>query len=275
MPTTHFVNDAGGRPMSTPRVLQYKVGDKTTAGETIEFIYGHSEQVIVSRDSRNRIQWETAADSLTRTESLVHQLFDRLHARATSCLPEGKKRTQLVDELAQALFLGLSEPDEQKALAYFDNVAGRIAQEAQIEARFTYLVAGSISAAAVLAVGLILAWFLSGADARAVILGATAGAIGAWASILSRASALELGPFETPSNLKFQGVTRILLGMIFGVVATVAMKSGELFPSGAGSLWTMALITFASGWSERLVPEVIKKVESRAASGTGSTEGTA
>jgi len=35
--------DTGGRPMSTPRVLQYKVGDKTTAGETIEFIYGHSE----------------------------------------------------------------------------------------------------------------------------------------------------------------------------------------------------------------------------------------
>lgn len=262
--------------MSTARVLQFKVGDTHTSGEKIEFIYGHSADVIVFKDGRGHVQWETNADFLTRTQSVVHHLYDRLQARAYSCLPDGKKRQQLVDELAQALFLGLSEADETKALKYFDNTVGRIAHEAQIEGRFVYLIAGSVTAGTILVVGLVAGQFAP-VDARMVIVAASAASMGAWASILSRASRLELGPFETPANLRFQGVTRILLGTMFGIVAFVAMKTGQLVPSANTSAWASALTTFVAGWSERLVPEIISKVETRSASAAAfsSKRGTA
>lgn len=35
----------------------------------------------------------------------------------------------------------------------------------------------------------------------AITIGAASGAVGAWASMLQRASRLELGPFETPAHL--------------------------------------------------------------------------
>jgi hypothetical protein len=101
------------------------------------------------------------------------------------------------------------------------------------------------------------------AEARPVALAAAAGAVGAWASILSRAAKLVLETFETPTNLQFQGVTRILLGTTFGVVAIVAIKTGQLFPSAADNIWATTLTTFVSGWSERLVPEIIGKFEAR------------
>lgn len=256
--------------MDVPRAFQFKVGDTHTSGETIAFIFGHSTDVIVFRDGRDRIQWETNSDLLTRTQSLVHQLYDRLHSRTVTCLPDLSKRKQLAEELAQALFLGLSESDEAKALKYFDSVAARIAYEAQIEARFTYLLTGSISAGVVLAIGLLVGYFAS-SDVRDLAVGAAAGSVGAWASILSRASQLELGPFETPANLKFQGFTRILLGMVFGVIAIVAMKTGQLFPSGSTNPWITTLTTFVSGWSERLIPEIIGKIETRAAKAAASS----
>jgi hypothetical protein len=250
--------------MNHRRAFQFKVGDTHTSGETISFIFGHSTDVIVFRDGRDRVQWEINSDLLSRPQSLVHQLYDRLHDRVVSCLSNASKRKQLTDELAQALFLGLSEADEAKALKYFENVVGRIAHEAQIEARFTYLVTGSVAAGVILAVGLLMGYLLA-ADVRDIVVGAVAGSIGAWASILSRASQLELGPFETPTNLKFQGFTRILLGMVFGVIAIVAMKTGQLFPSSSSNLWITTLTTFVSGWSERLIPEIISKIETRAA----------
>jgi hypothetical protein len=255
--------------MTTHKPLKYKVGDTHSSGEKIASIFGHSIDVIVFADEKGVVQWETNADLLTPTQSLVHQLYDRQHARVVTCISGLTKRKQLTNELAQALFLGLSAPDEAAAIKHFESVIGRIAYEAQIEARFTYLLTGSGFAGAILGIGLLVGYFAP-LEVRNVIVGAVAGSVGAWASILARASQLELGPFETPANLRFQGFTRILLGMVFGLIAIVGMKTGQLFPSGIENVWITTLTTFVSGWSERLIPEIISKFEARAAKAAAS-----
>lgn len=255
--------------MTAHKPLNYKVGDTHSSGEKIASIFGHSIDVIVFADEKGVVQWETNADLLTPTQSLVHQLYDRQQARVVTCIAGVTKRKQLINELAQALFLGLSAPEEATALKHFDSVIGRIAYEAQIEARFTYILTGSQCAGVIFSLGLISGYFAPIA-ARNLIVGAVAGSVGAWASILARASQLELGPFETPSNLKFQGFTRILLGMVFGLIAVVGMKTGQLFPSGIENVWITTLTTFVSGWSERLIPELISKFEARAAKAAAS-----
>src|SRR5262249_34265391 len=154
-----------------------------------------------------KVQWEIAADELTNTEAAVHHHYDRLSARARECLPKAKLKL-LTDDLAHALFLGLSEADEKTALSHFDAVGAELAQEAQIQARFKYVIAGSVTALVALAVGIILTIVASNPSINMVAIGAATGGIGAWASILQRASRLELGPLETPAHLQFQGITR-------------------------------------------------------------------
>ncbi len=259
--------------MSTGDLTQRNVGDTHPTLGKIALIYGQSTKVLVFRDEPGQVRWETSADTLTQAQSAAHQAYDRLHARVLSCIPAGKKRTALIDEMALALFLGLSEADETKAARYFDDVAARVTHEAQVEARLTYLAAGSIAAGAIVGVALAVGYFTS-TDARAVVAGAAAGAVGAWASILSRVAQLELGRLETPANLKFQGITRILLGMIFGIVAIVAMKSGQVFPAVSTNAWFTTLVTFIGGWSERLVPEIMSKVEARVVQAAASGPGT-
>lgn len=63
--------------------------------------------MIVYKDGNGRVQWETAADALTRT--VVHQQYDRLAPLGYAPACRKKKLQLLTDELAKALFLGLSE----------------------------------------------------------------------------------------------------------------------------------------------------------------------
>jgi hypothetical protein len=236
------------------------VGDIGASGEKIVRLVGRSDSVAVYRNEKEGVQWETSGDELTPVQLVVVHKYDRLFARTVMVL-KGMKRTLLVNELAQALFLALSEPQEAKALKHFDTVARELAQEAQLEARFSYVTSGSWGAFAALALGSVIA-ILTSNSVSAIGVGVGAGALGAWASILQRASSLKLGAFETPQHLSFQGVTRILIGMVFGVFAIACLKAGLLFSGFEKDLWITGMATFVAGFSERLIPELITRIES-------------
>ena len=249
--------------MTTPRVLpQYKKGDTSPSGYVVEFVFGNSDSAVVFKDAQEVVHYETAGAHLTPVERSVLQRYDQIHARLGATIPAGKKRTHIRDELATALFRGLSEPDGQIALKEFDFVAARLAQEVHSEGRFTYLTAASITVAVVVAVWLLINFTTAkGGDPRFFAQGAMLAAVGAWVSVQLRARKLELGPYETPAHLRFEGVTRILLGLAFGVFALWAVKSGQFFPGFLGNPSGVAFIALISGVSERLIPDIISKFE--------------
>jgi hypothetical protein len=134
-----------------------------------------------------------------------------------------------------------------------------------IQARFRYVMGGSITSILVLAVAILTGVVAANGSVDLLAISGGAGGVGAWASILQRASRLELGPLETPAHLQFQGVTRILIGTTFGIVAVAAMNAGLLLSSATQSLWTTGIATFVAGFSERLIPELITRIESQEA----------
>ena len=247
---------------TTKKELNYKVGDKTLSGETISFIYGSSNSLIVFKDSNGLVQFETTGDELSPTELAVHAYYDALESRVRSYLPKDKHQ-RFITTMAQALFLALSETDKKAALSHFDSIAGALTQEVQIIGRFQYVLWGTCAGTAAVAAGLIVA--LCPSDVVKDIGRAFAiGAGGAWFSVIQRASRLELGPFEAPRHLIIQGITRILLGVAFGMVTITAIKAGVLLPN-ATNQWLIGLTIFIGGMSERLVPELITRVENRTA----------
>jgi hypothetical protein len=242
--------------------LNLKVGEKGGSGQIIDFLYGRSDTVAVYRTVDGGIQYETRGAELTPVQSRVVQRQNRLYARAKTCL-SGVKKKRIIDELGQALFLGLCDSDEARALGYFEDVDGELAQEAQLEARYGYVIWGSIGTVVALVAGTGVANITAG-TASALGVGLAAGSVGAWASMLQRASKLKLEPFETPEHLAFQGITRILIGVVFGMVALAAMKANLLFGAFRGE-WIIAVVTFAAGYSERIIPELISRIEAHEA----------
>lgn len=232
----------------------------TQAGLRVTFVYGKSKSVHVYKDENGKVQWEVDADELSPVQAKVHYRYDELKLRVKQCI--GKlAREEFEEQLAQALFHGLSAPDDETASGFFAPIAESIDAEAQRRARVQYLTNGSIAAVVVISAALLTAHFSVLANVTSIALAAAAGAAGAWASVLQRVWKLELAPRETPGHLILQGATRILVGAMFSVAALAAMKANLLVPGAVSNPWSLGLATFTAGMSERLIPEVLGKVE--------------
>jgi len=247
--------------MNVPCLGTYKVGDTTKSGEVVKIIHGQSCDVLVFEDANGHTSWETRIDPLPIREVKVHSLFNRLYARA-STIKDKKLRTQVENELARALFRGLSESDEKLALGHFVDVAHRISQEALVKARVIYAIAGCCVAFPVAVAATISSAYSTDVSTRQVLIGIAMGVGGAWVSVVQRAWKLSVRPFELPHYLAFQGVTRILLGALFGGFVVVALKAGLLLTILSETSWGLAVASFVGGASERLVPELLKDAES-------------
>lgn len=231
-----------------------------SAGTRIGFIYGRSAAILVFKDTDGYIQWDVKGDHLSPTQARVHYEFDTLRMRIRQCVAESKQEL-FKDRMAQALFHALGEPDESRALGYFKTIAIEVQSEAQRDARHRYLGYGSVAAVLVILISLGVAYFPATSDIRTVALSAAAGAAGAWASVLHRVWAMVLPANETPAHLMLQGATRIVLGALFSVAALAAIHASILIPAAASSPWSLGLAMFVAGWSERLVPEMMARIE--------------
>jgi hypothetical protein len=247
------VGNAGWR-----RFSEYQVGD-VIKGRKIQLIYGTSDVAIVYRDTDGKVNWQIASDSISRTQNLVNQAYDRLAARVKGSL-SSHQRTGFHDQLAAAFFLALTESDEKVALAAFSDCESLISEASLHRARFIYVVAGTITAAIAAVSVYVLAW-VHAEPPHTLALGALAGVAGAWTSILIRSATLALGPFQASGQYTFQGATRILLGGLFGLFAAIAAKANLLVGFAFDNQWVMAVITFFAGFSERFVPELLQSLE--------------
>lgn len=105
-------------------------------------------------------------------------------------------------------------------------------------------------------------------------MGGAAGACGAWTSVLQRASRLRVGPFDPPHYLAFQGVTRTLLGGVFGAFVVAASNAGILLTFAKDNSWATAVAGFLAGVSERYVPEMLRDFEQARAATSRETPDT-
>ena len=78
-------------------------------------------------------------------------------------------------------------------------------------------------------------------------------------SVLQRGASLEVSPFISHWDLRFQGGQRTLLGVAFALAAWIIWKAGLAFSLFSGNL-AMYVVALAVGFSERYVPEILGKV---------------
>ena len=148
-------------------------------------------------------------------------------------------------------------------------------------ARWWYLTASAVTTMVVATVLTVL-WLLRvpisayiGNTAFEVILGGSAGSIGALLFILGRSKGIRFDPGAAKRIHQFEGAARVLAGGIGAALAALAVKGGVIFApfsATASHLAALLAVCMVAGASERFVPSFIEKVNVKEPTGNDSAE---
>lgn len=105
----------------------------------------------------------------------------------------------------------------------------------------------------------------TGMNPHRILAGGFAGMVGALVSVIQRGNNLTLSPFSSLSHVLFQGVIRIFLGLLFGMLAVVAIDADLVLGVLKDNVFSVALLCVAAGASERFVPDLLDRLSEQAA----------
>lgn len=250
--------------MEPVETKHYKIGDKCKTGQEIDCILGQNETFVVFTTKDNHLRWEhTDKNEGIPNEHLGAILqFNNLMAGIAASVPKLYRHVAYT-QLGKSLFSALNCPDTINPLTCFTNVENYIKAKAEERARLFYVLA-SMAALLLLALVFLLTYsYIKAAspDIALIELGGLCGAIGAIISVLQRNSTLEVNPFNGVGYLAFQGIARIILGVIFGCFFVIASKANfilGIFNDDPFPLFTLSVV---AGFSERFVPELLGRFE--------------
>ncbi len=172
--------------------------------------------------------------------------------------------------IGEAVARMLDEKTSEHAMEIMDKAEDFMNKRSKERARIWYLFASFLTAIPFLLIGLGL-WLLQtpiiaryGASAFQVAFGAFLGAPGALLSVITRSTNINVEAAAGPRIHYLEGGARVIVGVIGAFIAALAVKAnfalGVINDTKAG-LPLLMLLCVIAGYSERLVPELIHRVE--------------
>ena len=239
----------------------YKLGDACKTGQKISNILGQSSRACVYTTEDNHLRWEHFEDGEDLPPELMPAvaLFDCLMADIARSVPR-RQQISTYHQLGKALFSILDTgPDH---IDCFDEVQAFIRAKAIQKARLVYIIASFCCGLLFTSIALPILIWVSQPNASIAALGTLGGVMGALISVFQRSNNISVEPLAGVSYLVLQGAARTFLGVLFGLFFVCASQANLLL--GLVSTQQLALFCFATvaGFSERLVPELLRKFES-------------
>lgn len=243
------------------KVKQYQVGEELiTTGDKIAQIVGQTQSCGVFITENKQIRWEWYSDDPIPVQAVA--TFERLALTVANTLKEGRRDNYRVD-IATSLRAALCADSEDAQKHAFDQVRSRIIglREKMCKVRFM------VSGISVLVLELLILAFLTSFSDNALmpfLNCALWGTIGAAMSGITKVKNLTV-EFDAPIWFStIEGVIRVIFGAMCGVAAYLLVKSNLAFGTFAENMYAVYLIALASGFVERLVPDVLATVVKRA-----------
>jgi hypothetical protein len=103
-----------------------------------------------------------------------------------------------------------------------------------------------------------------GMNLHRILGGGFAGMTGAVVSVIQRGNSLTLSPFSSLSHVIFQGTIRVFLGLLFGVLAVVAVDAQLIMNILNANAFAVAIFCVAAGASERFIPDLLQQITDKA-----------
>lgn len=249
-----------------------EVGSTTSSGQIVSEVLGESRVVAVYQTEDGHLRWSYFGnDEIVPDEKKpLLATFDGLMQTIKTYLSNAHK-DDCLKLLGKSLFRALDSDTGQSAPDHFENIASTIEDLAQQNARFSYVFFCFTALGIVLALGALSVWAFALDGLWEV--GVWCGVMGAAGAAISVAHRIRDLSIEWKSQMKLlaaEGFARILVGYFFGVLFCL-MSKGDLV-LGALSENFLALLVFSTiaGFSERFIPELMEKLEARAADSTST-----
>lgn len=239
----------------------YKLGDTCKTGQKISNVLGQSSIACVYTTEDNHLRWEYFNNGGDFPQNLMPSVahFDALMASIKNFVPE-EQRKPTYHQLGKALFAVLSSGPEM--ITAFADVERFIESKAGQRARLVYVLACAATAAVALAVSVSSLIWVEHLHMRLAMLGVLGGSIGGLISVLQRSGTVSIDACGSSHYLVVQGAVRSALGALFGVFLAFASKGNVVLGVLSEQKVALFVFTIVAGFSERLVPELLRRLES-------------
>lgn len=250
----------------------FQEGDlEPTLGKQIKFLIYHARSFIVYIDNEDFVEWATTEEIKPSEEGLgpVLNSVGYLEARSMSLL-DPKHVLPFRRLLGESLARAFVERKSDNALAILDLADKYMTARSNERARTWYLSAAAISTTLV-TIAIAIIWLrrgsmtiMLGQNGFQAVLGAAVGSLGALLSIITRSNKISMDASAGWKVHYLESAARIVVGIFGALLVALAIKANLVLPSSsaANSLPLIMLICIIAGASERLVPNLIKHIES-------------
>lgn len=240
----------------------------------IKYLVFASHDFIVFIDDENDVDWQTSDkfDSGFNGDEEKHNAVLNRLAKLESTPYYDLEEKLVINfkrQLGEALVRSFSR-DFVNANQMLDLARDFISNRNAQKSRYLYLKASGLTTATVLVLATV-SWITRveliksiGEMAFLLLVTAFAGALGALLSIILRLGKTEIDHHASKELHYLEGSSRIIAGMISGLLIGLCIQSGLILSAFEGletNQITMTLGALIAGSSERLAPSIIKKLD--------------
>lgn len=223
----------------------------------VETVIANTSSYIIWINNKNEIRLEIERKKGEECRQRIDE-FNRVETLANALLSDDHLK-HFNKRLGAALAESISLDSTSDFKAVFKPLEKYIQSVISNGVRIKYLIATSVISILLTVItyaiqqGIVLQEFLN--HALIVVAG---GFLGTFISVFERSKSLLIDDCDSTSLIILQGILRVVLGGIFGLIAYSAATTGLAFSIFKDSVASLILLGIAAGFSERLIPELIQ-----------------
>lgn len=190
----------------------------------------------------------------------VHAKFTELRAQGSSFIAQGS-RFEFSEQLGAALAVALKTAVDDNP-DVFQDVKDLLSKtiDSSLRTRFSFF---TITSASFLLVVLLYLFNALPETLSMYIPAISGGILGAFISVQERSRTIKCDISDPGRTLMTQAFIRIVLGGIFGFIGFLISKNATVLSGFNSSIPAIILLGVISGFSERLIPEILQKIEKK------------
>jgi hypothetical protein len=259
-------------PKKAPPWYEYVQGGKSATGDIIREILAISDKSFVFIADDSSLQWEYDEKACVDGEKSIAEAADLL-AQVKMCVPGLKGKRQANGLIGTALSHALEVREKGDTSDLFQLPREFIIARRSETLQLCYL-ASALGIMVVLLTTLAITAMMTGdswVDGFLVAVGM--GSLGAVVSVAQRFHEIRIERFSSRLYTSIGGMMRVVLGALFGAVILLFQKGGLVLSAVEQNLFAVAAVAFIAGFSERLIPDLVVRLEGQLSQPKGPVGG--